>query len=83
MHVKGYAFEGPEQATAHRGAWQKVKSIEGAVLSKRSGYAHQMVELDAAKVDGLTSLEKLVLADRGPSPFGGEVHGNTVKIYTD
>jgi hypothetical protein len=39
--------------------------------------------MDPDKIAGLSDLEKLVLADGGPSPFGGQVTSNTVAVYTD
>ena len=84
IHIDGFAFRGPEQKQAHQDAWEKVKHIEGAILRKRGGYASMTIELDPAKVEGLSPLEKLVLADQMPSPFGGRLESPTrVVVYTD
>ncbi|GAA5229222.1 hypothetical protein [Arthrobacter cryoconiti] len=81
--VNGYAFAGPEILDEHKAAFEQVKHIQGAVLSDVSTYARRTKRMDPEKTKGLTDLQKLVLADGGPSPFGGHVDGNTVAVYTD
>lgn len=64
-------------------AWEHVRHLHPADVSVTHGYAHNIVQLDHDKTVGLSDLEKLVLADSGNACFGGEVHGNVVKVYTD
>lgn len=82
-YVNGYAFAAPEAVQEHRDAWDRVKHIKGAILSDRSTYGRRTKTIDTDLTKGLTDLEKLVLADGGPSPFGGEVTSTTVVVYTD
>lgn len=67
----------------HDVAYGRVLGIRDAVQAIRVGAGTTTVTLDPAKVEGLTALEKLVLADGQPSPFGGVVVGNLVTIYRD
>ncbi|MFC9934611.1 hypothetical protein [Glutamicibacter sp. NPDC127525] len=68
---------------AHDVAYQRIVGITGAIVSRKQGETQTRVLLDPDKVRGLTDLEKLVLADQQPSPFGGVVAGNQVIIYRD
>lgn len=67
----------------HDVAYGRVQGIRDAVQAIRIGAGKTVVTLDPCKVEGLTALEKLVLADGQPSPFGGVVAGNQVTIYRD
>ena len=85
--VQGYATgNGLDETTyqQHKDAWERVKHIQGAILRKTYGYAQFTAVLDPKLTQGLTALEKLVLADGRTSPFGGCVeHGTTVIVYID
>ncbi|MBM7767328.1 hypothetical protein [Glutamicibacter nicotianae] len=67
----------------HDMAYGSILGIRDAIVSRSQGCSQTTVVLDPAKVEGLTDLQKLVLADGQPSPFGGVVTGNTVTIYRD
>lgn len=67
----------------HDQAYGSILGIRDAVVSRKQGISQTTVVLDPVKVAGLTDLQKLVLADGQPSPFGGVVAGNTVTIYRD
>ncbi|KUM31863.1 hypothetical protein AQ436_01730 [Arthrobacter sp. EpRS66] len=67
----------------HDQAYGSILGIRDAIVSRKQGFSQTTVVLDPAKVAGLTDLQKLVLADGQPSPFGGVVTGNTVTIYRD
>lgn len=68
---------------AHDVAYGRVQGITDAVMAIQQGESQTVVTLDPVKTAGLSALEKLVLADRQPSPFGGVVTGNQVIIYRD
>jgi len=67
----------------HDQAYGSILGIRDAIVSRKQGFSQTTVVLDPVKVEGLTNLQKLVLADGQPSPFGGVVTGNTVTIYRD
>jgi len=67
----------------HDQAYGSILGIRDAIVSRKQGFSQTTVILDPVKVEGLTNLQKLVLADGQPSPFGGVVAGNTVTIYRD
>ncbi|UTT40226.1 hypothetical protein NMP99_02910 [Glutamicibacter mishrai] len=67
----------------HDIAYGRIVGIRDAIVYRKQGFSQTTVVLDPDKVAGLTDLEKLVLADGQPSPFGGVVTGNTVTIYRD
>lgn len=67
----------------HDQAYGSILGIRDAIVSRKQGFSQTTVVLDPVKVAGLTDLQKLVLADGQPSPFGGVVTGNTVTIYRD
>lgn len=81
----GYAYMSPEIREAHVAAWERVKELNltAAVTSGETSYGRRTFLLDPEKTKDLTDLEKLVLADGGPSPFGGYVIDSTVVVYTD
>lgn len=82
--VKGWAGGPSEARQPFADAWERVKHLHPqAVQNITHGYARNTVTLDSALTEGLTNIEKLVLADHGNACFGGEVHGTTVTIYTD
>jgi hypothetical protein len=84
-YVKGYAFADSDVKVAHELAWHRVQqmNLAGAVLSRQSLYGRNEYRIDSVKTAGLSDLEKVVLVDGGPSPFGGNVSGSTVTVYTD
>lgn len=67
----------------HDVAYGRVQGIRDAIVAIQQGESQTVVMLDPVKTAGLSALEKLVLADRQPSPFGGVVTGNQVIIYRD
>ena len=83
-YVDGFAYQKPVAAKEHSDAYVRVKHIADAVLRTEYEKGRNVVHLDPAKTDGLSDLEKLVLADTPAlGPFGGRVEGSTVTVYTD
>lgn len=74
--MKQYSYEDiPE-------AWEKVKDLyPKAIIRIKRGYTTNTVYLDPDLTKDLNDFEKIILADNGNFPFGGEVKGNIVTVY--
>jgi poly-beta-hydroxyalkanoate depolymerase len=83
--VKGYAMQTDDFLDAHKEAWAKVSKLdrEAAVKTLKHGYGHTIYSIDATTAATLSTLEKVVLANGGPAPFGGWVSGNRVEVFND
>lgn len=83
--VKGQAMSPPEVRDALLKAWQEVQHIDRnrAVLKREYMHGRTVYHLDPALVEGLTAVQKVVLAHGGVPDWGGYVTGSTVSINID
>ena len=81
-YVSGYWMD-PDYEADHVAAWEQVKHIEGAVLTDEVVSMMSTFTLDPALTTDLNPLQKLVLANGGPAPYGGQVQdGYVVTVFT-
>ena len=83
-YIDGYAMRSKEVEDKHRAAWEYVKDLPRSeyIASKTAMYGRNIIVL-TSEAAGLSPLQKLVLADGGPCPFGGVVNGLRVEVYND
>lgn len=83
--VDGFAFRGEDVKSNHDAAWASVADInrKQAVIKSSPIYGSTIYDLSATLCADLEPLQKLVLANGSPSPFGGTVRGMRVEVYND
>ena len=78
--VPGYAYGQDANYSPQKRAWEQVYHIAGAVTAREFGRGETIVDLDPAKVEALSPIQRAVLANGGPLPFGATVIGTRVLI---
>lgn len=84
-YVQGYAYASESVLEEHKAAAKEVAGIDRgkAIEHTEHLYGRNFYQLNPDLTDGLTDLQKVVLANGGPAPFGGSVEGRFVTVWND
>lgn len=84
-NVPGYAMAHAHVLEDHQAAWARVDNIDRSKAIEKVTRMHNAVEytLDYQTCAGLSPLEKVVLANGGPAPWGGSAPGIKVTVFID
>jgi hypothetical protein len=83
--VKGQAYEPAEVREELLEAWKSVAHIDRAkaILGREYQRGRTVYRLDRALTEGLTAIQKVVLAHGGIPDWGGTARGYTVTVNID
>ena len=83
-YIEGFAFNTEDVLEAHKKRWESIKDLPRKEYVVYSNSVHgRTIYFLSEKARDLSPLQKLLLANDGPVPFGGVVVDFKVEVYND